>query len=546
MISCGVPDDGVFFNGLDKPDCIAFEFLDDDFNSCLLLLNEEINIKCKTLSSLNINQGQIGLTPSTKRNLKAFIEWTKGKLIVGENPQGEVFPVANAMNYIRRSKAHRQYVDKSKTLSEAAKPSKLESDTKWIDWCPTFINYLRAIPGTTGVPLSYIIRSEEGPAPADDPSVDYLENYIRRANLNGNSYDTDNLEVHTYITHFIAGNSVAEAKVTAHGQINDGRADFIALRDHFEGIGINAHEIQKAQSVITGLYYSGEKKPHMWWAEFEKEMARAFAVYDKVEGRQVHSDQMKLRILLPKISADFLKQTKAALDVELAKVPMTLTYADAVSTFRNAVAAKYPPEVGSSSTRTRRIVNEVATGRNRYDRNGRSGRGRGGRGHHPYGGRGGRNGRGGRGRGGHGRNHNPRTRTRPDSWWTVGTSGKVIECHPLISYPNNIWYDIPPEDREKIASQRRESSNNRNTSTSSVISEISSATTTINGQQYTLIPTASIQQAQMSQVDTHSGQVSLPPAPTGNASYPPTSQVTIMGGRNEQASIRSRNHNKHE
>ena len=537
MILCGIPDDGILFNGVDKPDRIAAEFFDDDFESCLLLSFEDIENECKTMSTLTVAQGQIRITPATKRNLKAFIEWTKSKLIIGEDPENEAFPVGDAMEYIRRNKHHQSFVEKSKTLSEAAKPEKLTEQTKWIDWLPTFKNYLRAIPGVNGIPLSYVIRDHEAPHIADDPTMDFLDNYIHRCNLDGQYYDTDNLEVHTYIMHFISGNSVAEAKITAHGQVNDGRADFIALKDHFEGIGINAHEISRAQRILTSLYYAGEKKPHMWWAEFEKEMSRAFAIFDKVEGRQVHSDEMKLRILLPKISADFLKQTTAAINVEIAKVPMTITYADAISTFRNAVAQKYPPDVGNANNRTRRVVNEVYSGRGGGGRGGRFGRGGGRyRNNHPYGNRG-----RGRGRyGGRQSNNSARTKSHSDSWWAVGESGKIIECHPTISYPNVVWYDLPQQDKNKILELRKNnSSNNRNNnSNASVISEVTNATTTINGQQYTLVPTSSLSH-QVSQV----GTLPPPPPPTqpNPPATPPPTQVTIMGGRNEQQSLRSRN-----
>ena len=217
MISCGIPNDGVLFNGEDKPDRIAAEFFDNDFDSCLLMTFEDIENECKTMSSLTVMQGQVRLTPATKRNLKAFIEWAKYKLIVGENPENKIFPVADAMEYIRRRKAHQSYIEKSKTLGETAKPSKFTDDTKWIDWLPTFVNFLRAIPGVNGVPLSYVIRNNADATLADDPTVDFLENYINRCHLNGQYFDMDNLEVHTYIMHFISGNSVAEAKITAHG-----------------------------------------------------------------------------------------------------------------------------------------------------------------------------------------------------------------------------------------------------------------------------------------------------------------------------------------
>jgi hypothetical protein len=46
-------------------------------------------------------------------------------------------------------------------LSEAAKPEKFKELTKWEDWKPTFLNYLRSIPGRDGVPLKFICRAKD-------------------------------------------------------------------------------------------------------------------------------------------------------------------------------------------------------------------------------------------------------------------------------------------------------------------------------------------------------------------------------------------------
>ena len=63
----------------------------------------------------------------------------------------------------------------------------------------------------------------------------FLDNYEDLAPFMGESYNTDNAEVHTYLIHFMAG---AEAKIIAHGASNNGCADIMALKDHFEGVGI--------------------------------------------------------------------------------------------------------------------------------------------------------------------------------------------------------------------------------------------------------------------------------------------------------------------
>ena len=302
-------------------------------------------------------------------------------------------------------------------------------------------------------------------------------------------------------------------------------------------------EITKAEHTINFLFYSGEKKPHMWWGEFEKELSRAFAIYQRTEGRVVHSNEMKLRILMGKVQADFLQNVKAALNVDLSRIPMTLTYEDALATFRNAVNQKYPPSVGSSNNRVRRI-NEVGSNYGRGNgRNHGGGRGRGGRTQYRsyyQGGRGNSRGRGGRfnERGGRGRGHfTDGKKTKPDSWWTVCENGRVVECHPKISYPNNIWFEIPQSDRKKISELREKSRN------STSMTGISEATTMINGQQYSLVPIFNNHPQQIQQVGT---QLALAPPPTNNApSNPPTQQLTIMGGRKEQAALRSRgNHHQ--
>ena len=93
-------------------------------------------------------------------------------------------------------------------------------------------------------------------------------------------YFTNATEVCTYIINFISGNPVAEAKMVHNAQQNNRRIDFIALKNHYEGVGIHAVDIVKADKTLQDLLYSGEKKPHMWWNEFEIQLTDAFNTYD--------------------------------------------------------------------------------------------------------------------------------------------------------------------------------------------------------------------------------------------------------------------------
>jgi hypothetical protein len=156
----------------------------------------------------------------------------------------------------------------------------------------------------------------------------------------------------------------------------------------------------------------------------------------------VHSDEMKLRMLLNKVQADFLVHVKASIGIELARQHITLSYEQALATFRNEVNRKFLPQL-STTPRTRRSINEMsAQGRGR---GARFGRGRG----PPHGVRGQYGGRGQEGRG------RP-TRSRTDSSYITLSDGQEIEYHPSFHFPPNIFNKMKPQDREKMTRERKE------------------------------------------------------------------------------------------
>ena len=169
-----------------------------------------------------------------------------------------------------------------------AKPEQFTEKVKWIDWYPTFINFLRAIPGRYGVSLSYICRPQNVTVLPKYP--DFTDEYVDRAPLAGLAFDTDAATVYTYIVKFTSGNAMAEAKMIAHASENNGRLDFIALQSHYEGVGVKAINIVQADKVLTDLFYSGEKKPRMWWDKFERQLTDAFNTYERHEGKVAHLD----------------------------------------------------------------------------------------------------------------------------------------------------------------------------------------------------------------------------------------------------------------
>ena len=357
LIACGV-DNVALFMDESQAQRIADDIFDNLFTTCMDMTFKELDEHFKTYSDLTVAQGQIRLRPGTRKNIKAFVQWTRDELRLDREPNLTPFPVERVSDLIRRYKTHEKFQTDSKTLAEAAKPEKFKETVKWEDWKPTFLNYIRAIPGRDGVPLKYICRNKDE---ADlTPNNDFLDDYVAMAPLEGDSYAIDTVQVHPFLVNFVSGNDTAEAKIQGLRRPNDGREAYKRLVEHYEGVGIHAVDIREADEVLRSLFYAGEKPPHMWWAEFEKRLTRAFNAYVKHEGRIVHSDSMKIRMLVDKIKSDFLTPTKAQLEIELSRM---MTYDQALALFRNMVNQKHPPQMGAAQNRVRQNVNEMSSGR---------------------------------------------------------------------------------------------------------------------------------------------------------------------------------------
>ena len=502
MIASGI-DNTNLFDGMTPAERIATDIFGNNFQTCLNKTYEELDADFKSFSELTQAQGQIRLLPGVKRNVRAFIQWVCDQTRLGLNPVNSPFPVVRAAALIRRQKTHSMFIQGSKTLSEASKPKTFTNQTKWQDWVPTFLNYLRTIPGRDGVPLKYVCREQDCPDPR--PNADFLDDYVVMAPLTGEAYTINAATVHTFIVNFISGNETAESKIQAHEENKDGRLDFKALKDYYEGVGIHAVEITKAESTLKTLFYSGEKKPHMWWDEFERQLTAAFTAFDRKEGRIVYSNEMKLRILIEKVNADFLAATKAGINISLTTISITMTYERAIQAFRNEVTRKSPPQFGAQKG-TRRHINEV-DGKYRRNGGGRGFKGRGGRGGH---GRGGRGGRGNRGR------------SCTDSTFITLTDGQSVEYHPSFNFPPHIYQKMKQEDKDKLRAQRAEY-NSKNKGVKRQIEEL----------QHKLNDAVRFQ-------NNDGAQSNAEPVPdTIRTDVSQVTTGTMFAGRNEQASQKS-------
>ncbi len=158
------------------------------------------------------------------------------------------------------------------------------------------------------------------------------------APLAGNSYAINTVQVYAFLLHSVTGNDTAEVKIQGFIGHNNGLEVFKRPVELYKGIGIHAIDIRgEADEVIKSAFFGGEKPPYMWWSQFEKRFSRGFNAYIKGEGCVVHSDSMKIRMLINKIKADFLTPTKAQLKIE-----------QVLDFFWNMVNQKHPPQMGAA------------------------------------------------------------------------------------------------------------------------------------------------------------------------------------------------------
>ena len=193
----------------------------------------------KSYSQLTVANGQIRLNPGVKRNVRALIFWCRDQDSRGIDPSSLAFPVATSAVLLRNEQLHVKFVRKSKTMIKSSEPSKLTADTKWDDWRPVFLNFLKHIPGYNGIPLSYVVRENDAPDLVT-PRANVIEEYIYQSPLAGKAFEIDASEVHTYLIKLIEGNPTAESKIQTYLNENNGRTDFLTLVEYYEGVGVHS------------------------------------------------------------------------------------------------------------------------------------------------------------------------------------------------------------------------------------------------------------------------------------------------------------------
>ena len=91
MIAAGV-NDADNFDGQSSTERLAEDLFGDDFMAYMDKTHEDLEVDFKSFSLLTVTQGQIRLIPRVKKRIKAFIQWTRDKIRMGQDPRFQPLP----------------------------------------------------------------------------------------------------------------------------------------------------------------------------------------------------------------------------------------------------------------------------------------------------------------------------------------------------------------------------------------------------------------------------------------------------------------------
>ena len=76
--------------------------------------------------------------------------------------------------------------------------------------------------------------------------------------------------------------------MVARAAENNGCLEFMALKNHYEGVVVQATNAVNYDKVLNHFFHSGENKPHMWGEEFGRQLTDSFNTYNHLDKRNVH------------------------------------------------------------------------------------------------------------------------------------------------------------------------------------------------------------------------------------------------------------------
>lgn len=340
----------------------------DSVDELELLTNEEIENLCKALrrpggTIANPDAGNAGapaqipnpginVSLRAETNLKLAGWFLKHRTRVSR-------PKTAASITLASVRGLKEYRDSEPAWEGPAEPPSIN----YSDWPKTMegiLEYLRACPGTTKIPLAYVVRDTITVSPhADDPAANYHtvqdEMIARAPHLGpGNNplptYQADNRLVWEKIAAFTR-DEPCWSYVKPAQRTRNGRMAYQSLYQHYLGTN-NVNNMATAAEVrLKSVTYSGEKK--RW--DFEKYVRTHVDQHSILEGLTGHGhagidEGSKVRHLLAGIKTNALDSVKTRI---MSDAALRTDFEACVNLYKDFIkqsTALQNPTIGISST----------------------------------------------------------------------------------------------------------------------------------------------------------------------------------------------------
>lgn len=251
----------------------------DGWESIQMLTKDDIDAMAKTFASRTAHNGRIIFGTNRTKWLKAIVHWVQDFLRVSEHPTIVGLSEISFKAALRTAESRDTIRStlRDNDIPSDVSPGPLERESKWKEWEEKFVNYLRLHLGSSGVPLSYVIRENDEP---DTTTVftDFINKTVACAPLNGEHYDADKLTVFNFIVSFTTGQPSGDW-VKDSIRFSNGRRSMKALRDHFLGEGNATRSLATAESLRASLHYKNERS--MAFETFLTQCQRMFNIFNQ-------------------------------------------------------------------------------------------------------------------------------------------------------------------------------------------------------------------------------------------------------------------------
>ena len=255
------------------------------------------------------------LTQLQRYRLKGLVLWVKDMFRAGLPRSFDDAVDAAALNRKLEGAVKRYIVRKEqKKIGEAyldhSFNTKLKSQAQYTKWEEELDSVLSLIVGVQGVPLTYTQRVDE--APFYDENLTYKEAIIRAVELQGPKFDIDARTVHNLILKNIHEDSDAYVYLKPLLNQQNGRRDWLALRECYSSNASKQVIINAAKSSLINLRYKNERS-----FKFETFSARLQTAYDDLERCERPVDNGDIvDALWPRIQATELTSYISSLKVD--------------------------------------------------------------------------------------------------------------------------------------------------------------------------------------------------------------------------------------